>query len=117
MLPLQIGVHHANHRFIIRHIPQYHGQQLHAKRFTRRQSSVSRDQFIATVLFPRDSGGQHTVFSDALLDALHLFAVQHLERMVWKLRDLRNGNLPYTLQLILLPLFFRLKEIIDTRRL
>ena len=48
-LPLQIGVHHCDHRFIVRQLPDDDGHRLDAQHLTRRQSPVAGDQLVTAV--------------------------------------------------------------------
>ena len=79
-LPLQIGVHHCDHRFIVGQLPDDDGHRLDAQHLTRRQSPVTGDQLVTAVRQrPCQRRGDGSHLADALDHPLHLLVVLHLE--------------------------------------
>ena len=113
-LPLQIGVHHCDHRFIVGQFPDDDGHRFNAKHLTRRQSPVAGDQFIAAVRqWPCQRRGNGSHLADALDHPLHLLVVLHLERVTLERVQLGQWNIPHPLQFGIVPLRLRGKQIVQ----
>ena len=113
-LPLQVGIHHCDHRFIVGQLPDDDGHRLDAQHLTRRQSPVAGDQLIAAIgqrSCQRRRNGTH--LADALNHPLHLLVVLHLERVTLERVQLGQRNIPHPLQLGIVPLRLRGKQVIQ----
>ena len=115
-LPLQIGVHHCDHRFIVGQLPDDDRHRLDAQHLTRRQSPVTGDQFIAAVRQrPCQRRGDGSHLADALDHPLHLLVVLHLEGVTLERVQLGQWNIPHPLQLSIVPLRLRGEQIVQCR--
>ena len=107
-LPLQVGIHHCDHRFIVGQLPDDDGHRLDAQHLARRQSPVAGDQLVAAVLQrPCQCRGNGSHLADALDHPLHLLVVLHLEGMTLERVQLGQRNIPHPLQLGIVPLHLR----------
>ena len=113
-LPLQIGVHHCDHRFIVGQFPDDDGHRFNAKHLTRRQPPVAGDQFIAAVRQrPCQCWGNGSHLADALDHPLHLLIVLHLEGVTLERVQLGQWNIPHPLQFGIVPLRLRGEQVIQ----
>ena len=113
-LPLQIGVHHCDHRFIVRQLPDDDRHRLDAQHLTRCQPPVAGDQLIAAVRQrPCQRRGNSAHLADALDHPLHLLVVLHLEGVTLERVQLGQWNIPHPLQLGIVPLRLRGEQVIQ----
>ena len=113
-LPLQIGVHHCDHRFIVGQLPDDDGHRLDAQHLTRRQSPVAGDQLIAAARQrPCQHRGDGSHLADALDHPLHLLVVLHLEGVTLERVQLGQWNIPHPLQLGIVPLRLRGEQVVQ----
>ena len=113
-LPLQIGVHHCDHRFIVRQLPDDDGHRLDAQHLTRRQSPVAGDQLVTAVRQrPCQRRGDGSHLADALDHLLHLLVVLHLEGVTLERVQLGQRNVPHPLQLGIVPLRLRGEQVVQ----
>ena len=113
-LPLQIGVHHCDHRFIVRQLPDDDRHCLGAQHLTRRQPTMAGDQLVAAARQrPCKCRSDSPHLADALDHPLHLLVVLHLEGMTLERVQLGQRNIPHPLQLGIVPLRLRGKQIVQ----
>ena len=113
-LPLQVGIHHCDHRFIVRQLPDDDRHRLDTQHLTRRQSPVTGDQLVAAVRQrPCQRRGDGTHLADALDHPLHLLVVLHLEGVTLERVQLGQRNIPHPLQLGIVPLRLRGEQIVQ----
>ena len=88
VFPLQIAVHHGNHRFFSAHLPHNRRYELNSKRFAGVFPPVTGNQFIAPVFTaPCRNRSQNTVQRYAVFQFLHFFIVLYLKRMFREVVD------------------------------
>ena len=113
-LPLQVGIHHCDHRFIVGQLPDDDGHRLDAQHLTRRQPPVTGDQFIAAVgQRPCQRRGDGPHLADALDHPLHLLVVLHLEGVTLERVQLGQWNIPHPLQHGIVPLRLRGEQVVQ----
>ena len=85
MFPLQVGVHHRNHRFVIAHLSNDYGHCLDPQHLTRRQPSVPGDQLVPAFLQrTSERRCERTKLLDALDQPFHLVIVLDFERVLFE---------------------------------
>ena len=85
MLPLDVAVHHQDHRLVVSHIPDQHRQFGDAQCLAGGLAAVSADDLVAAI--PTGAYQQrreYTVLPDAFLQLFHLLAAGHPEGMPLK---------------------------------
>ena len=113
-LPLQVGVHHCDHRFIVRQLPDDDGHRLDTQHLARRQSPVAGNQLVAAVgQRPCQCRGNGSHLADAIDHPLHLLVVLHLEGVTLERVQLGQWNIPHPLQFGIVPLRLRGKQIVQ----
>lgn len=113
-LPLQVSIHHCDHRFIVGQLTDDDGHRLDSQHLTRRQPTMAGDQLVAAVgQRPCKCRSDSPHLADALDHPLHLLVVLHLEGMTLERVQLGQRNIPHPLQLGIVPLRLRGKQVIQ----
>ena len=85
MLPLDVAVHHQDHRLVVGHVPDQHRQFGDAQCLAGGLAAVSADDLVAAIPTGADQQRrEYTVRPDAFLELFHLLAAGHPEGMPLK---------------------------------
>lgn len=81
-------------------------------------TSVTANKLISSILFElHGDSGHYTVSLNALGMLLHILVNKYLKRMVWKLVNFHNGNIPDFAQLCFFTTFICLEKVIVSGQL
>ena len=94
VLPLQVAVHHVDHRLIVAHVPHNHRQGFQPCQLCRVLAAVPGYDLVTSFRSgPGNERSQHAELSHALHRPLHSLIVQHLERVVFEGMQVCDGDL------------------------